>query len=106
MSASLQPELLLGDILTYVDQAEKLLAEKNVEALTTLDTTVDVLCERLASLSVEHAKEYAPEIDHLVERMKTLTTRMQQARDKVGDDMNALTSHHRAARAYLSTPES
>jgi signal transduction histidine kinase len=27
MSAPLQPELLLGDILTYVDQAEKLLAE-------------------------------------------------------------------------------
>ena len=106
MSQSIQPELLLGDVLTYIDQVEKLLAAGNTADLKTFDETVDALSLQLGQLTPVQLKEYAPEIEHLAERMTALTKTMEELRDKAGEHMTTVTSHHRAVKAYLSTPES
>ena len=38
--------------------------------------------------------------------MTALTKTMEELRDKAGEHMTTVTSHHRAVKAYLSTPES
>ena len=98
------PELIFSDVLTYVDKAEKLLAEGKTHALQTLDATVDDLVEQLKQLTSAEIDEYAPEIEHLLERMKNLTQTMSAERNKAYDTLKSVTKHHHAAKAYLSAP--
>ena len=100
------PELIFSDVMAYVDQAEKLLAAGNVRDLKALDETVDHLARRLRQLTADQITEYEPEIAHLRERMQALTQQMAGAQNQISEALKTVTSHHRAAKAYLSTPES
>jgi len=99
-------ELLFGDVLTYIEKAEKAIAADDVQALVLMNTAVVHMSERLLRLTPDQVNEYAPEIDHLRARLGVLTQTMEGVRDQVAEDITALGQHHRAARAYLSTPES
>ncbi|MFM9889386.1 MAG: hypothetical protein ACKVOE_01890 [Rickettsiales bacterium] len=99
------PEQLLGDILSYVVAAEALLKVGDTVRLAGLDTVVDVLCQRVLALPAAESKEYAPELEHLNERLTQLAGAIEAAKAELGDDMDALDKRQRAAKAYLKKPE-
>lgn len=98
-----QPELLFGDVQDYLDRATALLAEGDMEALMHLGPQVDVLCEKLAALAESQTNEYQPEILHLVAGLSELVNAMNATKTTIANALKSAGSHHRAARAYLTT---
>jgi hypothetical protein len=98
------PEMVLSDILTYIERAEQSLAANDAMALAEMNALVDDLLQKLRMMTPPQVKEYMPEIEHLMARLSALTGGMASAQQQVGDAIGALSNHNKAARAYLSTP--
>lgn len=99
------PELLLGDILRYVDDAQALLKAGDTVRLAGLDTVVEALCQRVVALPAETAKEYAAELVYLNDKLSALASAIESAKAALSDDLDALGKRQRAAKAYLKKPE-
>jgi hypothetical protein len=98
-------EQLFTDINAYIDDAQKLLAENQIVSLAGLDTVVAALCKRIVGLEHAQGVEYASELKKLLARMGDLQDGMNKAKAEVITAIKTLGKHHKAARAYLSTPE-
>ncbi|MES2983779.1 MAG: hypothetical protein V4735_01160 [Pseudomonadota bacterium] len=105
LDPSRTPETLLGDILTYIEDAEKIVTARQTLSLAGLDATVDALCTRILTLVPEDAKEYAPELDHLMQRLTELQNRMVALQDELATTINSLGTRSKAARAYINPTE-
>jgi hypothetical protein len=100
------PELLLGDILTYIEQADASVQARDMAVLAGLDTVVEALCQRITALDPAAAKEYAPELAHLMERLDQLQQNMMRLQGEVNTTITSLNSAKKANNAYKkNTPE-
>lgn len=103
MSPPESPELLFGDVQSYLDDANALLAAGDMQGLANLGPKVDALGEKLAALAAHQSAEYQPEILHLVQGLTELVQAMNTAKTAIAEALKSSGNHHRAARAYLTT---
>jgi hypothetical protein len=100
LDPSRAPELLFGDILAYVDAADAMLAKREPLLLAGLDTAVESLCKRVMELQPEQAKEYAPELEHLMARITQLQTSMETMREEIAATLQSVGVQKKANLAY------
>ena len=83
LDPSRSAEVLFGDILAYVDAADAMLQKREPLLLAGLDTAVEALCKRVMELNPVQSKEYAPELEHLMERITKLQTNMEAMQEEI-----------------------
>ena len=93
-------EQLFGDIMAYVDAANEMLVKREPVLLAGLDTAVESLCTRVMELKIEEAKEYAPELEHLMERITQLQTNMVTMQDEIASALKSVSVQQKANLAY------
>lgn len=99
--AARSPELLFGDIVAYIDQAEAKIEARDTVALVGLNDEVDALCKSVLALERENAKEYTPELEYLHQRLEQLKARMAAFQKEIVVSLNALNASKRANSAYI-----
>lgn len=98
------PEGLLSDLLTYIEKAERLLQAGHMAELAGLNNVVDILCGKVLDMPAADSKEYAPELEHLNQRLSDLQQAMMATQKMMEENIDALDKRQRAAKAYLTTP--
>jgi hypothetical protein len=98
------PELLFGDILAYVEQATTMVAERDTVSLVGLDSSIETMCQRILELPPEAAKEYAPELAHLMQAIDGLRDKMLALQNEMATTIKSLGSQKKASQAYKNTP--
>jgi hypothetical protein len=100
LDPSRSAELLFGDIMAYVDAADAMLQKREPLLLAGLDTAVEALCKRVMDLKIEEAKEYAPELEHLMARITQLQTNMVTMQDEIAATLQSVGVQKKANLAY------
>lgn len=93
-------ESLLGDILDYIEKADASVTARDTLVLAGLDAAVEALCRRVAALSPVQAKEYEPELSHLLERIGQLQKNMTDMQNEVATTIKSLNVTKKANNAY------
>jgi hypothetical protein len=99
-SPEIAPELLLGDIMAYIDQAQALLQSGDSVLLEGLGEMVDQLCQRVGAMDVQVAKEYTAELEHVRQQLDMLQASMLKAQQEVKTTIQSLGSTKKASNAY------
>ena len=98
------PELLFGDILAYVEKASAMVEARDTVSLVGLDTSIETMCQRILELPPETAKEYAPELAHLVQAIDGLRDKMLVLQNEMATTIKSLSTQKKASQAYKNTP--
>lgn len=106
IDAASSPEQLLSDILTYIDEAETLVTARDVAPLSGLDSVVEVLCTRILMLDAPAAREYKPELEHLMARLDGLQQKMTALKDEVAAALKSVDVQKKANIAYATNKAS
>lgn len=96
---------LHDDILSYIEQADALLAKDEIAPLGGLDTAVEDLCGRILALEPETAKQFAPRLETLLAKLGGLQQHMQAALLQCKASMDELNKRQRASKAYQPPKE-
>lgn len=96
-------EQLFGDIVAYIEQAKQTLQAGEWVDLKGLDEEVQRLCEGVAGLSREQAKEYAPELGFLHEQMQALQQVMSEKHAEVRAELKGTDALEKANKAYAQS---
>lgn len=99
-------EQLLDELHAYLAQTESLIGEGRVDGLPELNAVADALSLRLAKIDPAKAGLYAGEFASASGRLVKLEGHMQLMKAELAEAVKALGERRKAARAYLSTPES
>lgn len=94
------PEALLSDVLSYIDEARAMLDAGEWLDLKGLDAKVERLCLEIVTLSPEQGREYAAELEFLRDKLAALQDDMQVKLGDVQDEMKETGTVQRANRAY------
>ena len=100
LDPSSSAEVLFGDILAYVDAADAMLAKREPLLLAGLDTAVEALCTRVMALKIEEAKEYTPELEHLMARITQLQASMKAMQGEIAATLKSASVQKKANLAY------
>ena len=98
------PEMLFGDIMAYVEQATAMVAARDTVSLFGLDTSIEAMCQRILELPPAAAKEYAPELAHLVQAIDGLRTKMLALQSEMATTLTSLDTQKKASHAYKNAP--
>lgn len=104
LDPSRSPELLFGDILSYIEKAEALVTARDSISLAGLNDAVDALCRRIVALDTSKSKEYGAELEHLMERLGALQVHMTSLQKELSATIKSLNQSQKANRAYISAP--
>lgn len=95
---------LYADLQAYIDEANALVAARQPIMLAGLDNAVAALCERIATLDILTAKEFAPKLDGLMAALDGLQANMRALQADVATAINSLGTQKKANRAYNNAP--
>ena len=95
------PEEMFGEIVAYVEEVRGLLARGEWVELKGLDGNVKRVCDAVAALSPEQAKEYLPELEYLLDLVGELGHEMQAMKGEVLAEMKDSGNARRANKAYV-----
>jgi hypothetical protein len=95
------PEALLSGLHNYIDDAERLLAERNMVDLAGLDSVVDALCARVKALSLEEGRVFADKLDALNARLSQLQQQMVETQASIKAELQGTNQRQKANRAYM-----
>jgi hypothetical protein len=98
------PELLFGDIVTYVTKATAMIEARDTVSLVGLDTSIEAMCQRILELPPETAREYGPELAHLVQAIDGLRGKMLLLQNEMATTIKSLSTQKKASQAYKNTP--
>ena len=99
-----EAEMLFGDIVDYIDTAQKLIDSDRVDSLEQLNAMVDALGERVIKLPLDVVGDYQPEMDYVTEHLRALTESMTRKRAEMAHDLDVVEKRLKAIRAYYVTP--
>jgi hypothetical protein len=99
-SPAMVTEAMLQEILDYIDVAQARLDARQFVELTELNEKVDTLCAQVRDMSLDDAREYAPELDHLLERLTLLQTTMTQAQKELTQEATKMDTLRKATKQY------
>jgi hypothetical protein len=68
--------------------------------LSPVEVSIRTYCEAIAALPLETARQYAPDLQAITEKMNALEHELKQARDTVQQKLSELGQHHKAHVAY------
>jgi phage host-nuclease inhibitor protein Gam len=94
------PEVLLSDVLNYIEEAHSILERGEWVDLKGLDARVERLCHEIVLLTPQQGREYAAELEFLREKLNALQESMQAQVKQLKDDMKETGTVQRANRAY------
>lgn len=98
MSAEIEAKLdTLLNRVTYLDNA---VADGADAELAGLDAAVQGICDEIAALPPERARELRPQLNELLEALDTLQARMRDQLEGVKAELAAHTRRSHATRAY------
>jgi uncharacterized phage infection (PIP) family protein YhgE len=97
---------MLGDVYDYIQRATDCLKAGDMAGLEALNSRADTLSSAMESLDAAQGAEYAPELAELRTQLNALIRAMDDMKTQLGKTLQSSGTHHRAARAYLTTPES
>ena len=97
-------EMLFGDILDYVEKADALVTARDTVTLAGLDISINSLCQRITDLAPDQAKEYEPELNHLMDRINALHDKMVALQAEVASTIKSLGKQKKASHAYGNAP--
>lgn len=95
---------LYADLQAYIDEANALVAARNPTELAGLDDAVAALCERITTLDILTAKEFASKLDGLMTSLDGLQANMRALQTEVATAINGLGKQKKANRAYNNAP--
>lgn len=99
-----EAEMLFGDIIEYIESAQKKLAADAIESLGELDLIADELAARVAALPANVIENYQPEMEYVTEQLRDLTASMMEKRLGMAHDLDIVEKRLKAIRAYHATP--
>ena len=92
---------LFSDIEAYVDGAlGRLGAGERQEELAELHPAIDALCERVKHLRANEAQYFIPRLEALRAQLDVLNDAMQEAKARVGEEIEATHLRQKAINAY------
>lgn len=94
------PETLIDELTAYLDRADAMLAAGDYVALGGLDDAVRHLCQRTEAMRVDEAQHLLPALEGLRDRLDVLQQAMEEARQKVGEEIGNSDKRQKATRAY------
>ncbi len=97
-------QALLGDILQYVETANGLITKRDAVNLGGLDATVAALCARIVAMEPDAARDYAPQLEQLMEKIEDMQARMVALQGEVGSAIKSLGTSKKAVHAYSKAP--
>lgn len=96
---------MLGDIAAYISRAQDCLKAGDMAGLEALNPLAETITQAMETLDAAQGTEYAPELETLRTQLGSLVEAMDAAKTELAKTLQSSGTHHRAARAYLSTPE-
>ena len=92
---------LFADIEAYVDEALATLDAGEYNDLPALRPSIDALCERVKHLRADEAQYFVPRLEALRAQLDVLNDAMQEAKERVAEEIESTHKRQRALSAYL-----
>lgn len=94
-------ETLIAELHAYVKASEdNLTAENDDGAVEEMGKRVTALCQQIAQLNREQAKEYEAPLQEALEAVEGLQKKLQEQREKTLDALGNVKQHSQAIKAY------
>ncbi|MCI5049089.1 MAG: hypothetical protein MRY32_01980 [Rickettsiales bacterium] len=91
---------LFEDLMGYINESKVILEKGDYLELNGLDNKVAELCEAVHNLTPEESKEYADDLDTMMQELDGLQKLFLEQRDRVGADLKSINQFQQASKAY------
>ena len=87
-------------IEAYINEANEIISKGDVVELNSLEDRVREMCDAIAAMSKDEAKEHKKDLERLMGDLQKLQTTLIENRDELQTELSGVHSHSAASQAY------